>query len=125
MKIRWFGQSAFLLSDDQHRVFIDPFGDIDSPQWHYPPIEGVDADVLLVTHEHRDHNVVDVIGGEPLVIRSTAGRFETPIGEVVAIASEHDDVAGTARGPTTIFRFELDGFRCCHLGHFGQPALAI
>jgi L-ascorbate metabolism protein UlaG (beta-lactamase superfamily) len=42
---------------------------------------------------------------------------------VLAIASEHDDVAGTMRGPNTIFRFELDGVTFCHLGDFGQPAL--
>ena len=30
-------------------------------------------------------------------------------GEVVAIASEHDYVAGTKRGPNTIFVFELGG----------------
>ena len=43
--------------------------------------------------------------------------------EVVAVASEHDDVAGTKRGPNTIFRFTLDGLRVCHFGDFGQSAL--
>jgi L-ascorbate metabolism protein UlaG (beta-lactamase superfamily) len=57
------------------------------------------------------------------VLRSTAGRLESPVGEVVAIASEHDDVAGTQRGPNTIFRFELDGTVFCHFGDFGQSAL--
>jgi L-ascorbate metabolism protein UlaG (beta-lactamase superfamily) len=128
MHIRWYGQSTFLLSGAQ-TVFIDPFGDMGEGlaarglEFRYPPIEGATADVLLVTHEHRDHNAVEVVGGEPVVIRSTAGRMETPVGEVVAIASEHDDVAGTTRGPNTIFRFDLDGFSCCHLGDFGQPAL--
>ncbi len=56
-------------------------------------------------------------------MRSTAGRFETPVGEVVAIASEHDDQAGTARGPNTIFVFTLDGVRVCHFGDFGQAGL--
>ena len=41
----------------------------------------------------------------------------------MAIASEHDDVAGTVRGPNTIFRFALDGVTFAHLGDFGQPAL--
>ncbi|HVS85383.1 MAG TPA: MBL fold metallo-hydrolase, partial [Gaiellaceae bacterium] len=60
---------------------------------------------------------------EPAVIRSTAGRIDSPVGEVVAVASEHDDAAGTKRGPNAIFRFELDGVAFCHLGDFGQPAL--
>ena len=42
---------------------------------------------------------------------------------MVAIASEHDEQAGTARGPNTIFVFTLDGVRVCHMGDFGQSAL--
>lgn len=124
MKIRWYGQSAFLLEHDGTRVFVDPFGDMSGAaargmQFDYPAIEGVAADLLLVTHEHVDHNGVEAIEGAPRTIRSTAGTFDG----VVAIASEHDDVAGTTRGPNTIFRFELGGAAICHLGDFGQPAL--
>jgi L-ascorbate metabolism protein UlaG (beta-lactamase superfamily) len=127
VRIRWYGQSAFLLSGE-HTVFIDPFGDMSGLaargiEFNYPPIAGATADLLLVTHEHGDHNEVGAIDGDPITVRSTAGRFESPVGEVVAIASEHDDAAGTVRGPNTIFRFELDGVRCCHLGDFGQRAL--
>jgi L-ascorbate metabolism protein UlaG (beta-lactamase superfamily) len=78
---------------------------------------------VLVTHEHRDHNAVDRIGGSPAVLRSTAGRLESPVGEVVAVASEHDAAAGTERGPNTIFVFDLDGVRVAHFGDFGQAGL--
>lgn len=126
MRIRWYGQSAFLLTGQRQRVFIDPF-DVprDSPladRWSYPPIEGAEADLLLVTHDHLDHNAVDVVGGEPAVL-DRAGTHETPIGEVVGIASEHDAVAGSQRGPNTIFRFALDDMTLAHFGDFGQPAL--
>lgn len=119
---RWYGQSAFLVEGEQS-VFVDPFGDLGSPEFRYPPIQGVRADLLLVTHEHRDHNAVDAIEGEPAVIRSKAGTFESPVGEVVAVASEHDEVAGTARGPNAIMCFQLGGLRFCHLGDLGQAAL--
>lgn len=127
MRIRWYGQSSFLLTGE-HSVFIDPFGEMNrltaqGLQFDYPPIEGVDADVLLVTHEHGDHNAVDVIGGSPFTLRSTAGTLESPLGEVTAVASEHDDVAGTKRGPNTIFVFTLDGLRVAHFGDFGQSEL--
>ena len=128
MRIQWFGQSAFALSDGEQTVFIDPFGDM-SPlsgrglQFDYPPIEDVSADLLLVTHEHLDHNGVEAIGGDPAVLRSTAGRHESPVGEVVGVNSEHDPVAGTERGPNTIFVFSLDGVRVAHFGDFGQTAL--
>jgi L-ascorbate metabolism protein UlaG (beta-lactamase superfamily) len=127
MRIRWFGQSAFLLTGERQRVFIDPFGDMSGLtgrgiEWNIPPIEGVEADLLLVTHDHLDHNAVDVVGGDPAVI-DAAGTHESPVGEVVGIASEHDQAAGTERGANTIFRFTLDGVRIAHLGDFGQTAL--
>ena len=127
MRIRWFGQSTFLISGER-LVFIDPFGDMDvlagrGLRFDYPPVEGVEADLMLVTHEHLDHNAVEVIGGSPVILRSTAGTFESPVGEVIAVASEHDEVAGTERGPNTIFRFTLDGLRLSHLGDFGQAEL--
>jgi L-ascorbate metabolism protein UlaG (beta-lactamase superfamily) len=129
MRVDWYGQSAFRLRGETHTVFIDPFGDMSALthargiQFDYPVIEGVSADLLLVTHEHRDHNAVDAIDGEPALIRSIAGRIESPVGEVVAIASEHDDAAGTVRGPNSIFVFALDGIRVAHFGDFGQSEL--
>jgi L-ascorbate metabolism protein UlaG (beta-lactamase superfamily) len=126
-RIRWYGQSTFLISG-QRNVFIDPFGAMEGLterglRFDYPPVDGVKADLLLVTHEHVDHNAIEVVGDSPQILRSTAGTFDTPIGEVVAVASEHDDAAGTERGPNTIFRFTLDGLRLCHFGDFGQAKL--
>jgi L-ascorbate metabolism protein UlaG (beta-lactamase superfamily) len=128
MHVEWFGQSAFALRTPDASVFIDPFGDL-SPlaergmQFDYPAIDTDDVDLLLVTHEHFDHNGVEAISGEPTILRSTAGRLESPIGEIVAIASEHDEQAGTQRGPNTIFVFTLDGLRVSHFGDFGQSEL--
>jgi len=129
MKLQWFGQSAFLFTGKDAKVFVDPFGAGMSErakqggmQWDYPDIEGVEADLLLVTHDHFDHNGVEVVEGDPPIL-TKAGTHESPIGEVVGINSEHDPVAGTQRGPNTIFRFELDGIRFAHFGDFGQHAL--
>ena len=52
MRVEWYGQSAFRLSDGEKRVFIDPFGDMSAAAargmtWEYPPIEA-NADLLLV-----------------------------------------------------------------------------
>ena len=128
MRIEWYGQSAFRLSGSTQTVVIDPFGDLTAAtagrvRFEYPPVNGSPADLVLVTHEHADHNAVEVVGGDPVVLRSTAGRLESPIGEIVAVASEHDAAAGTERGPNTIFVFELDGLRVAHFGDFGQSEL--
>jgi L-ascorbate metabolism protein UlaG (beta-lactamase superfamily) len=128
MEVEWYGQSAFRLAGGGTTLVIDPFGDLSGLAEHgmsfdYPPIAGVAADLVLVTHEHVDHVGVEVVDGDPLVLRSTAGTLDSPIGEVTAIASEHDPVAGTQRGPNTIFVFELDGIRVAHLGDLGQREL--
>ena len=44
-------------------------------------------------------------------------RFDYPA------VPEHDEEAGTSRGPNTIFVFTLGGVRVCHFGDFGQTAL--
>jgi L-ascorbate metabolism protein UlaG (beta-lactamase superfamily) len=128
MLIRWHGQSAFLIRGAQS-VFIDPFGSAVAGlaerglRFDYPAIEGVEPDLLLVTHEHSDHNGIDAIDGSPALLRATAGTHASPVGEVRGVNSEHDDVAGTQRGPNTIFCFTLDGLRLCHFGDFGQASL--
>ena len=128
MRVEWHGQSAFTLQGEEGTVVIDPFGDVSSfrergIQWDYPPIEVSGADLVLVTHEHRDHNGVEVIGGEPAVVRAEPGTHESPIGQVVGIESEHDDAGGEERGPNTIFGFTLDDRRVIHFGDFGQAQL--
>jgi L-ascorbate metabolism protein UlaG (beta-lactamase superfamily) len=129
MRVDWHGQSAFTLDGEAATVFVDPWGDMSAAaargiSWDYPPIESPEGvDLLVVTHEHSDHNGVEAISGEPSLIRSQAGTHDSPVGDVVAIASEHDDAAGTERGPNTIVVFTLDGIRVAHFGDFGQTAL--
>jgi L-ascorbate metabolism protein UlaG (beta-lactamase superfamily) len=128
MHVDWYGQSAFALTGNGTKVFIDPFADMSGLadrgiEFGYPPIEEDDVDLLLITHEHVDHNGAEAIAGEPAILRATAGKLESPIGEVTAVASEHHASAGTERGPNTIFAFDLDGVRVVHFGDFGQRDL--
>jgi L-ascorbate metabolism protein UlaG (beta-lactamase superfamily) len=129
MRVEWFGQSTFRLSAGDVSVVIDPFGDVSQlasrgMRFDYPLPQGLTADLLLVTHEHLDHNAVEVVGGSPHLIRSTAGTFEdTPVGSVVGVASEHDPVAGSQRGANVMYAFDFDGVRVAHLGDLGQSIL--
>ena len=129
MRVEWHGQSAFTLEGDDGKVFIDPFGDMSRMtagrdlKFDYPPIAAEGVDLLLVTHEHGDHNGVEAVAGDPATLRAAAGTHESPIGEVVGVSSEHDPSAGTERGHNTIYVFTLDGVRVAHFGDFGQDAL--
>jgi L-ascorbate metabolism protein UlaG (beta-lactamase superfamily) len=128
VRIRWFGQSAFAL-DGPPRVFIDPFGPLPGlaergVRFDYPPIAGVEADLLLITHDHRDHDNAEAVGGTPHVLRSRAGTFpDTPVGVVTAVASEHDTEGGTRRGHNVMYAFVIGGLRVAHLGDLGQAAI--
>ena len=109
-------------------MLIDPFDMRARPaggsfKFDYPQIPPQAVDLVLITHEHFDHNGLGVAAGDPEVIRSTAGRLDSPLGEVTAVAGEHDAEAGTRRGANTLFAFALDGVRVCHLGDVGQDAL--
>ncbi|MDR7392741.1 MAG: MBL fold metallo-hydrolase, partial [Armatimonadota bacterium] len=65
MKITYFGHACFLLeSREGKRILIDPFND----QVGYP-VPRVAADLVLVSHEHFDHNYVEAATGSPRVIR--------------------------------------------------------
>src|SRR3954453_8644196 len=129
MRVEWFGQSAFRLTGGGAAVVIDPFGDASQLasrglQFDYPQPQDLTADLLLVTHEHFDHNAVETVGGAPHLIRAAAGTFEdTPAGAVVGVASEHDTVAGSQRGANVMYSFSLDGVRGAHLGDLGTPIL--
>src|SRR4051794_16966098 len=121
MRIRWYGHSAFALVGSA-TVFIDPFDAAELARgrgFAYPTIAGDEADVVLVTHDHSDHNGLSAIGGDPQVVRS-AGRTPTSFGDVIGIASEHDAAAGSELGANVIFVLELDGVHVCHFGDFGQ-----
>jgi L-ascorbate metabolism protein UlaG (beta-lactamase superfamily) len=128
VQVRWYGQSAFALAAGNDSVFIDPFGDMEAARgrgmtWSYPAIRDAVADLLLVTHEHGDHNAVQVVGDVKQTVRSSAGTVDTQVGRLVGVASEHDAVAGTQRGANVIYVFEMGGVRVCHMGDFGQAEL--
>ena len=123
MLVRWLGQSAFAFSGTP-RSSSTPSTRSGSSAGAvgYPPIQGVDADLVLVTHDHSDHNGIERSAATRVVVRSV-GRTYTPLGVVTGIASEHDAVAGTERGANVIFLVEFESVVVCHFGDFGQASL--
>ena len=69
MQVKWFGQSAFLITSQQGlRVITDPYS-TPTETMKYDPIDEV-ADIVTVSHDHRDHNNVASVKGDPQVLRS-------------------------------------------------------
>ena len=127
MQVEWYGQSAFRLPtahDGLHRPLRRPVPPAErGMRWDYPAIQGVRP---TSCSSPTSTSTTTASAPSPAIrrrCRSTAGRLESPIGEVLAIASEHDAAAGTERGPNTLFAFTLGGRRVAHLGDLGQADL--
>lgn len=125
MVVRYLGHSCFLLNSAKGTlIVIDPFGDI--IPYKFPEIN---ADVVLVTHEHRDHNAIWRVGGSPRVVKRTSDfvvEHEFPIqrtGELLVfkgIPCHHDKFGGRRKGPNTIFSWFMEGLGLVHLGDLGH-----
>jgi len=79
----------------------------------------VEADIVVVSHDHEDHNNIQAAKGQPFVIKG-AGRHGISGLEFRGVASYHDSDEGRKRGKNTIFCFALDSIRICHLGDLGH-----
>ena len=123
-EIVWYGHSFFSITTSAAtKIVIDPYSSIG-----YPIPRGVRGDILTVSHEHFDHNNVDIISGNPAIIRGLkeGGRdwneVERQIKDVrlYSVSTYHDKSQGTKRGKNAIFVYEVDDLRLAHLGDLGH-----
>lgn len=123
-KISFAGQSCFQISVSNGKehsadIVIDPF-DEDSTGLKLPNFS---ADIILVTHDHKDHNNVKGLKGAPFLIKGP-GEYEVGGVFVQGIPSFHDDKEGKEKGRNTIYVIGAEDMRFCHLGDLGQKQLA-
>jgi len=114
MKIIWHGHSCFEVSD-KVAVVIDPH-DGKSLGIKTPSVR---ADILLISHDHFDHNCSRIVKGDFVTMREP-GKKELKGVKVLGLPAYHDDAEGTKRGKVTLFRFDIGGIRFCHCGDLGQ-----
>ena len=123
MNINWYGQSCFQISSNQGKnnhvsTLIDPFEE--SIGLRLP--RKLEADVVLITHNHFDHNNVKAVSGQPFVA-SSPGEYDIKGIFIQGIPAFHDNVQGKERGRTTIYTIEAEEIKLCHLGDLGQKEL--
>ncbi|MDD5288997.1 MAG: MBL fold metallo-hydrolase [Dehalococcoidales bacterium] len=117
MKVKWLGHASFLITSDKGvKIITDPYKT--GPTLKYTEVKGP-ADVVTVSHEHYDHNCTSPIEGNPRIIRGTNPAEVKGI-KFRGVATFHDENKGKDRGTNTIFCFEVDGVRICHLGDLGH-----
>ena len=116
MLIQHVGHAEFLIvTESGCRIVTDPY---DATCGY--PVPRIQADAVLVSHQHHDHNAVELLEGQPRVIdRAGTHTLDTDI-RVTALQGYHDDVHGAKRGETLLFLLETEGLRIVHLGDLGD-----
>jgi L-ascorbate metabolism protein UlaG (beta-lactamase superfamily) len=123
MNIFWHGQSCFEIISTQDKnnavgVVIDPFDE--SIGLKLP--RKLTADVVLVTHNHFDHNNVKRVEGSPFVI-TNPGEYDVKGVSINGVPAYHDNSKGSEKGQDTIYTIEFEDIKICHLGDLGQKEL--
>ena len=119
MKIKYLGHATFMITSDRGiKIITDPYET--GGEFSYGEIQE-SADIVLVSHDHSDHSNVSAVRGNPEVVRGTKKIKGI---EFKGIATYHDDAGGRLRGKNTIFCFEVDGIKVCHLGDLGHQLSA-
>lgn len=115
MKIKWLGHATFLITSDTGiKIITDPY--TPAEKLHYGEIKE-SADIVTVSHDHFDHSNVASVRGNPEVVKGTAKVKGVKLS---GIHTYHDEAQGQNRGSNTIFCFEVDGVKVCHLGDLGH-----
>ncbi len=119
MEIRSLGHASFRIKGKRAIVVTDPYN---HPDMGFK-MPRVSADMVTVSHGHRDHNYVEGVTKtsrrEPFVI-SGPGEYEIMGAAVFGIPSYHDSSQGEERGKNTIYVINMDGIRLAHLGDLGH-----
>ena len=126
VKVQWFGQACFQITSPAGlKILIDPF----SPETGYP-MPDVSPDVVLVTHEHFDHNYVAMAKGNPQIFHGLNpktqdwSKVDVKIKDVriYSVNAWHfESQADAGRGKDAIFVIEMPGVRLVHTGDIGRP----
>lgn len=114
MNILWYAHSCFMLTNDAGvRILTDPF----QPSIGYT-LEGVETEIVTISHDHFDHNHAHAATNSPFIIRQ-AGEYIAHNIRITGYESFHDEQEGALRGNNIIFRYEIDGMRVVHFGDIG------
>ena len=116
MDIHFLGQAAFRLKGKSATVIIDPFNP-DFVGLKLP--KDMEADAVLVTHDHQDHNFTSAVTGSPVVIKGP-GEYEVKGVAITGVQAYHDKENGAERGKDTIYHLQIDGLNIVHCGDLGH-----
>jgi L-ascorbate metabolism protein UlaG (beta-lactamase superfamily) len=116
MKIKWFGQSCFMITSRSGiRILTDPY----KKMLGYKLPEEMEADIVSTSHDHSDHNNVNAVKSSFVHIDGLGDFLEHGI-EIKGVQTFHDKTSGSKRGKNTIYNFKIDDINICHCGDLGH-----
>ena len=115
LQIRWHGHACFEITNDLTLV-TDPH-DGKSIGIPAPNVQG---DIILVSHDHYDHNSVKSVEKEASRIVMDGRKRTISNIEIYGVDSFHDEDKGAKRGSNIMYKFKVDGIKFCHLGDLGH-----
>ncbi|RLE92162.1 MAG: Zn-dependent hydrolase [Thermoprotei archaeon] len=115
--VKWHRHACFEIRGSSVTVVIDPH---DGASLGIAP-PSCKGDVILVTHDHFDHNAVSIVAKPDSEILVMLRGEKTVKGVYVkGIKTYHDKFEGRQRGENTVYLFIVDGIRFAHLGDLGH-----
>ncbi|MCE4613149.1 MAG: MBL fold metallo-hydrolase [Desulfurococcales archaeon] len=117
MEIEYCGHSYFVIRAKGVTIAVDPHdgGSINVPTCR------IQADYILVTHEHYDHNAVEVAGGrEARIYSQRLGEFRLGEIPVKGVKVYHDKSKGKLRGWVAAYIIDAGDLRLAHMGDLGE-----
>lgn len=115
LQIRWHGHSCFEITNEVTLV-TDPH-DGKSIGIHAPNVTG---DIILVSHDHYDHNSVKSVEKEGSKVITDIRKRNISNVEIKGIESFHDECCGEKRGSNIIYKFTMENITFCHMGDLGH-----
>lgn len=115
MDITYLGHSSFKIKGKAISLVTDPF----DPKMVGLKFPKTEADIITISHHHKDHDDVAQIEGVRKIVDGP-GEYEIGGVSIIGFSSFHDDKKGEIRGKNTIYSIELDGLRIAHLGDLGH-----
>jgi L-ascorbate metabolism protein UlaG (beta-lactamase superfamily) len=130
IEISWHGQSFFTIkTGGGTTIAIDPHA-----IQEYGRLKGLRADIVLISHNHTDHNQLGVIENIKdknvhIITGLKAGGLKAdwnPVDETIkdvrirSVGVFHDDMGGLRFGKNSIFILDVGGWRIVHLGDLGH-----
>ena len=115
IQIRWHGHSCFEITNDVTLV-TDPH-DGKSVGIPAPSVTG---GIILVSHDHYDHNSVKTVEREGSNVVTDERKKTISNVEIKGIESFHDECHGAKRGKNIMYKFTMEDITFCHLGDLGH-----